>query len=217
MNVPILERTFYAASTLQVARALLGQRLVRCWNGERLSGRIVEVEAYIGTEDAACHARCGRTPRNAVMFGPPGHAYVYFIYGMYHCLNLVTEAEGFPAAVLIRALEPLEGVALMQEARGKVPWRDLLRGPGRLCQALRIDLGLNGADVCQPESGLWVEADEPVPDAQVETTPRINVRGDALALSRPWRWVIRGHPCVSGTKPLMPIPLKNAVPSTGGP
>jgi len=198
MNAPILNRDFYAAPTLQVARALLGQRLVRLWQGQRLSGRIVEVEAYIGREDQASHARRGRTPRNAAMFGPPGHAYVYLIYGMYHCLNLVTETAGFPAAILIRALEPLEGVALMQAQRGQAAWRDLLRGPGRLCQALHIDLSLNGADVCSPTHGLWAEADAAVPEDRVLTTPRIHVRGDAESLARPWRFVICDHPCVSG-------------------
>ncbi len=209
MNAPILQRDFYAAPTLDVARALLGQRLVRLWQGERLSGRIVEVEAYIGMNDEACHASRGRTARNAAMFGPPGHAYVYLIYGMYHCLNLVTETEGFPAAVLIRALEPLEGVEVMQAQRGASSWRDLLRGPGRLCQAMRIDLRLNGADVCRPESGLWVEVDAAVPEEAVERTPRINVRGDGLARTRPWRLTIRGHPCVSGPKTLAPIPQES--------
>ncbi len=202
MKVPILTRDFYTAPTLNVARALLGQRLVRLWQGQRLSGRIVEVEAYIGDGDQASHASRGRTSRNAAMFGPPGHAYVYLIYGMYHCLNLVTEGEGFPAAILIRALEPLEGVEVMQKHRGQVAWRDLLRGPGRLCQALQIDLRLNGADVCDDASGLWVEAETPVPEEAVLRTPRINVRGDALALTRPWRLVLRDHPCVSGSKSL---------------
>ena len=112
-----LERAFYARDTLTVARDLLGRRLVRLRDGERLSGTIVEVEAYIGEGDSACHASRGPTRRNASMYGPPGHAYVYMIYGMYHCLNLVTERDGFAAAVLIRALEPIEGLETMQKLR----------------------------------------------------------------------------------------------------
>ncbi len=202
MNAPVLGRDFYSAPTLSVARALLGQTLVRLWDGQRLSGRIVEVEAYIGYEDRASHAFRGRTERNASMFGPPGHAYVYLIYGMYYCLNLVTEDVGFPAAVLIRALEPLEGVEVMEQHRGTRRWRDLLRGPGRLCQALQIDRALDGADVCTQTSGLWVEMDAPVPDEEVVTTPRINVRDDA----RPWRFAIRHHPCVSGPTRVNGVP-----------
>ena len=140
-----LPRDFFARPTLLVARELLGQRLVRHWEGQRLAGRIVEVEAYIGMDDLASHARFGKTKRNAAMFGPPGCAYVYLIYGMYACLNLVTEAENFPAAVLIRALEPIEGIEIQQQRRGaSVALRDLARGPGRLCQALAIDRSLDG-------------------------------------------------------------------------
>ena len=116
-----LSRGFFARQTLIVAQALLGQRLVRELDGIRLSGRVVEVEAYIGEDDQACHARPGLTKRNAPMYGLPGHAYVYLIYGMHHCLNVVTEREGFPAAVLVRALEPLEGIEKMRELRGGRP------------------------------------------------------------------------------------------------
>jgi DNA-3-methyladenine glycosylase len=112
-----LGRTFYQAKTLELARALLGKRLVRQVRGRRLSGIIVETEAYIGEEDLACHAAAGRTARNEVMYGPPGHAYIYLIYGMHHCLNVVSERRGFPAAVLIRALEPEEGIPIMARRR----------------------------------------------------------------------------------------------------
>lgn len=191
-----LPREFYARDTLLVARELLGQRLVRWLNGERLSGRIVEVEAYIGETDQACHASCGRTARNAVMYGPPGHAYVYFIYGMHHCLNVVTEREGFPAAVLIRALEPLEGVATMRRLRPGRPDRELTNGPAKLCQALDIDRTFNRIDLCA-HGPLFIEAGTPVSEADVGTSPRVGVRGDERALTAPWRFFVRGNPFVS--------------------
>ncbi|MBC7249445.1 MAG: DNA-3-methyladenine glycosylase [Anaerolineae bacterium] len=191
-----LPREFYARDTLLVARELLGQRLVRWLNGERLSGRIVEVEAYIGETDQACHASCGRTARNAVMYGPPGHAYVYLIYGMHHCLNVVTEREGFPAAVLIRALEPLEGVATMRRLRPGRPDRELTNGPAKLCQALDIDRTFNGIDLCA-RGPLFIEAGTPVNETNVGTGPRVGVRGDERALTAPWRFFVRGNPFVS--------------------
>lgn len=191
-----LPREFYARPTLKVAWELLGQRLVRMLNGQRLSGRIVEVEAYLGETDQASHARPGRTRRNAPMYGPPGHAYVYFIYGMYHCLNAVTEAEGSPAAVLIRALEPLEGLEAMRRHRPGRSDRDLTSGPGKLCQALAVDQFLNRADLCQGDK-LWVEADVSVADDQIAIAPRIGVRGDPRARTVPWRFYVRDHPCLS--------------------
>jgi DNA-3-methyladenine glycosylase len=191
-----LPREFYSRSTLTVARELLGQRLVRSFDGQRLAGRIVEVEAYLGETDQASHARPGRTRRNAPMYGPPGHAYIYFIYGMYYCLNAVTEAEGSAAAVLIRALEPLEGIDVMRHHRPGRADRDLASGPGKLCQALAIDRTLNNADLCRGRS-LWIEAATPVPDAQATTSPRIGVRGDKRARTVPWRFYIREHPCLS--------------------
>jgi len=191
-----LPREFYARDTLAVARGLLGQQLVRLLEGERLSGRIVEVEAYVGETDRACHAACGRTARNAVMYGPPGHAYVYFIYGMHHCLNVVTADEGFPAAVLIRALEPVEGLATMRLLRQGRPDRELTSGPAKLCQALAIDRTFNGLDLCA-DGPLFIEAGPPVDDADVETGPRVGVRGDEAALTAPWRFFVRGNPFVS--------------------
>jgi len=195
-----LPHTFFAHDTLTVARAVLGQRVVRLYQGERLSGRIVEVEAYLGEDDLACHARSGQTARNAAMFGPPGHAYVYLIYGMYHCLNLVTECAGTPAAILIRALEPEEGLATQQQLRQGRPLRDLTRGPGRLCQALAIDRTLNGHDLCAPDAALWLEAAPLPPDAIIAQSPRINVRGDERALTVPWRYYLQGNPWVSANR-----------------
>lgn len=195
-----LTREFYGRATLIVARELLGQRLVRLYQGEQLAGRIVEVEAYIGQGDQACHASVGRTARNAVMFGPPGQAYVYFIYGMHYCLNIVTEAEGFPAAVLIRAVEPQAGLATMQALRPGRPLAELTRGPGRLCAALAIDRSCNGVDLCAPDSVLWVEEDAVLPDSAIAASPRIGVRGDSAALQAPWRYYLQGNPWVSGRR-----------------
>jgi DNA-3-methyladenine glycosylase len=188
-DMPRLSRAFYARNTLCVARELLGQRLVRAWAGQRISGRIVEVEAYIGQDDAACHASRGRTARNAVMFGPPGHAYVYFIYGMHYCFNVVTEQEGFAAAVLVRALQPIEGLGIMRSRRRNQSDDWLTNGPAKLCAALAIDRALNGVDLVTG-SELWVEEDDRLADAQVSTGVRIGVRGDQRALTVPWRlWV----------------------------
>jgi DNA-3-methyladenine glycosylase len=192
-----LTREFFARDTLSVARDLLGRWLVRRLGGERVSGRIVEVEAYIGEEDEASHARPGRTRRNEPMYGPPGHAYVYLIYGMYHCFNVVTEHEGFPAAILIRALEPLEGLGTMRERRGDRPDEQLVSGPGRLCEALGIDRQFDGADLCAPDARLFLETGEPVSDDRVAMGPRINVRGNETALNAPWRFYVEGNRYVS--------------------
>jgi DNA-3-methyladenine glycosylase len=182
-----LTRDFYARDTLSVARELLGKRLVRIVEGMRLSGIIIETEAYIGEEDLACHASRGRTPRTEVMYGPPGRAYVYFIYGMYHCLNVVTEPEEFPAAVLVRALEAQEGVERMRGHRGgKEP---LALGPGRLCQALAIDRSLNGVDLCKSEV-LFVEEGLKELPGNVIITPRVGISADEVARTRPWRFAL---------------------------
>jgi DNA-3-methyladenine glycosylase len=192
-----LPRDFFARDTLQVARDLLGQVLVRLLDGQRLSGRIVEVEAYIGEDDLASHARFGRTARNEAMYGPPGHAYVYQIYGLHHCLNIVTGPEGFPAAVLIRALEPLEGLEQMRARRGITDPALLTSGPARLCQAMAIDRRLDKADMCAPDAVLFVEAGAPISDDEVVTGPRVGVQGDLRARTVPWRFYVRNHPCVS--------------------
>jgi DNA-3-methyladenine glycosylase len=192
-----LSRGFFARDTLTVARALLGQRLVRVMDGRRLSGRVVEVEAYIGEDDQACHASCGPTRRNAPMYGPPGHGYVYFVYGMHHCFNIVTRSEGHPAAVLVRALEPLEGVEDMRALRGGRPDLPLTSGPARLCQALAIDRRFDGTDLCASGALLFLEQDTSIPDGAVATGPRVGVRGDEVAITVPWRFYIRGNRYVS--------------------
>ena len=182
------------ADTAAAARALLGAVLVRDLDGERLSGRIVEVEAYLGVIDAACHSFKGETARNAVMFGPPGRAYVYFIYGFHHCLNVVTRPEGMPEAVLIRALEPLEGLERMRENR---KGRDnLTSGPGVLCQALEIDRAFNGHDL--RKSPLKLVRGTPVPGEQVRTSPRIGVAYAGEAAAWPLRFFVQGNRFVSG-------------------
>lgn len=181
---PRLTRRFFQRPTLAVARDLLGARLVRLEpGGRRSSGWIVEAEAYIGPDDLGCHARSGRTARNASMWGPAGHAYVYFTYGMHWCLNVVTEAEGFPAAVLIRALVPVEGLATMRRRRGPPGERDLAGGPAKLCQALGIDRRLDGHDLCSPEAVLFLERGWRVPQADVTTGPRVGLN----TVPEPWR------------------------------
>ena len=182
---------FYAQPTLVVARALLGQRLVRVLDGQRLGGRIVETEAYIGEADRANHASRGWRPRHAVMYGPAGHAYVYLIYGVHHALNAVTEAEGFPAAVLIRAIWPDEGLAVMQAHRRGRPQAEWANGPGKLCQALAIDARFNGVALTT-DADLFIEADEAVPDSLVRQTPRVGVGGDTQARTALWRFVVQG-------------------------
>lgn len=175
--------------TLDVARGLLGCRLVRVLAGQRLSGIITETEAYIGEEDQASHASMGRTARNAVMYGPPGHAYVYLIYGVHHCLNVVTEEEGFPAAVLVRGLQSEEGVDVMRRHRSGRPDFELTNGPGKLCQALQINLAFNDADLVTGEK-LFIEHGNPINKGRIQATPRIGVRGDEAAMTAPWRFVI---------------------------
>ncbi len=191
----VLPKSFYARSALQVAPDLLGCLVVREWQGKKLVGRIVEVEAYLGQEDAASHAYRGPTPRSQVMFGPAGIAYVYLIYGVHHCLNVVTGENGDGQAVLIRALEPVAGVGVMQERRGQQNVRNLTNGPGKLCQALAVDRGLDGHDLAAG-STLWFESGQ-LPDEAICTSPRIGVRGDDYAVRVPWRFFLAGNAFVS--------------------
>ena len=193
-----LNRSFYTRPTRQLAQALLGCRLVRRWHGRRLSGFIVEAEAYIGETDLACHARVGRTQRNAVMYGKPGLAYVYFTYGMHWMLNIVSEEEHFPAAVLIRALEPQEGIDLMLQHRPVSDPIELCRGPAKLTQALRIDQALNGVDLCNRHGDLWIETGVPVPARSVVRGPRVGLGATPEPWkSKPWRYRVKDNPFVS--------------------
>jgi DNA-3-methyladenine glycosylase len=194
-------REFFARDTLSVARDVLGARLVRHLDGQRLSGTVVECEAYIGQDDTACHASHGRTRRNQVMFGPSGYAYVYFTYGMHWMLNIVTEAEGFPAAVLLRALQPQEGIQRMWElrqAKGRPrSERELSSGPARLTQALAIEGSLNRTDLLAGRE-LWLEQGVTFGDQDVLCGPRIGIRTAAEKDQRaPWRFWVRDNPYVS--------------------
>ena len=189
-----LSRLFYQQSTLDVARQLLGKYLVRKHQDGTTVGRIVETEAYVGPEDRACHASRGRTARTKIMFGPAGYAYVYLVYGFHNMLNIVTEAVDFPAAVLIRAVEPVQGVELMRTRRQTEQQQNLASGPGKLCQAFAIDRKLNGDDLCGKV--LYLEhRGEPV--SQVVTTPRIGVDYAGPWKDKPWRFLIKDNEFVS--------------------
>jgi len=201
VSAPALPRRSYLQPTLRVARALLGKTLVHDTAEGRTAGRIVEVEAYRGPADRAAHSSGGRrTPRNEVMYGPAGHAYVYFIYGMYFCMNVVCQPAGVPEAVLLRALEPLEGIALMRQRRSLPDgpeWR-LCRGPGALCRALGITRVENGVDLVH--GPLRILDAPPVPAGRVVRTPRIGVGYAGAHAALPWRFLLRGSPAVSGRR-----------------
>ena len=187
--MPRLPRSFFARPTLTVARELLGQRLVKVERGRRLAGIIVEVEAYIGEEDLACHARVGRTQRTQVMFGPPGHLYVYFTYGMHWMINLVTEREGFPAAALLRTVLPVEGVATMIQRRGRSD--HIADGPAKIAQAFAIDRRWNGADLCSPDADVTIEKAPAAPDSAVRAAPRVGLGNTPEPwLSKKWNFSI---------------------------
>ncbi len=189
-----LPRAFYEQTTVTVATQLLGKYLVRKHPEGDTIGRIVEAEAYVGPQDLACHASKGRTARTEVMFGPAGHAYVYFIYGFYNMLNLVTEAKDYPAAVLIRAAEPVQGIDLMKERRKSSLLRNLASGPGKLCQAFAVDRTLNGADL--GGKILYIE-DHGEPPPKFHTTARIGVDYAGKWKDKPYRFLVRGSEFVS--------------------
>lgn len=181
-----LERAFFNRSTLEVARELIGMRLVRVEGGRQISGFILETEAYRGEEDLGCHAKAGYTPRTKVMYGEPGHAYVYFTYGMHWMLNFVTEKEGFPAAVLIRAVQLEQGLEMVAARRTPQPPHLWTNGPAKICRAFDIDGRLNGYDICQPKAVLYVESradGKPIIELTVTTTPRVGLNN----VPEPWR------------------------------
>jgi DNA-3-methyladenine glycosylase len=192
-----ITRDFYARDTLTVARELIGMHLVHAQGGAVRSGRIVETEAYQGPQDLAAHSSRGRTARTEVMFGPPGHAYVYFIYGFWHCLNVVTEPEGVPHAVLLRALEPVSGI------------EDRTWGPGLLCRAMHIDKRLNGADLCGEV--LWLErpgtAGRRRPP-RIGRSARIGVDYAGEWARRPWRFYDEDSRYVSSVKRRVRAPAR---------
>jgi len=184
-----LSRSFYNRPTLTVARELIGARLVRILDNVKLVGLITETEAYISEKDLACHAKAGLTPRTAPMYGEPGHAYVYFTYGNHWMLNVVTEKQGFPAAVLIRAIQPIEGVDVMMERRSG---RDTF-GPGKLTQAMGITKSENTADLTGTASDLWIEAGVKVPNKSVTIGARVGLNNTPEPwLSKPWRFLVKG-------------------------
>lgn len=201
-----LPRRFYNRPTLDVARDLLGKVLVHNRRGVVTSGIIVEVEAYIGETDPACHAAPGPTNRNAPLYGAPGFAYVYLNYGIHALVNVVTEPEGAPAAVLVRALDPLDGVGVMRRRRARltkgrrarrdeaVPTHELCRGPGNLTMAMGITLADNRADLLGPR--LFID-DRGIRVGEIAWGPRIGIN---VGTEHPWRAFVRGHPAVSGPR-----------------
>lgn len=177
--------------------------MLRCQSAAgEVAVRLTEVEAYGGADDPGSHAFRGRTPRTAVMFGPAGRAYVYFSYGMHWCCNLVTGPDGEAAAVLLRAGEVIDGLALARERRPGAPDRDLCRGPARLCRALAITGALDGVDLTGADASLRLLAGQPVDPGRVRSGPRVGVSGDGGV--RPWRFWVDGEPSVSAYRPAVP-------------
>jgi DNA-3-methyladenine glycosylase len=201
-HVRPLARAFFARNPRRVARELLGKVLVRKTANSRLTARIVEVEAYLGEKDPAAHAAAGQTLRNSVLFGPPGHAYVYFIYGNHYCLNVSCEPEGRAGGILFRALEPLSGIEAMAQSRGITlqgpkDWPKLTSGPGRLCEAFGITrLRDNGCDLTSAMGSLWI-GDDRFSARGIVVGPRIGI---TKAAAMPLRYYLNRNPFVSGPK-----------------
>jgi DNA-3-methyladenine glycosylase len=200
-----LPREFYERNTLDVAKDLLGKHLVRVADGVKRVGKIVEVEAYMGPEDKGAHSHNGRrTERNEVMYGPAGHAYVYIIYGMYSCMNVITEGVGIPRGVLIRALEPIDGLSEMAQSRFGKSYSELKKsqiinltsGPGKLCIAMGITKAThNGVDLCG--DNLYITKSITTDPYQIVSSKRINIDYAEEYIDKPWRFYIKGNPFVS--------------------
>jgi len=192
MTCLLLDRTFYNRPALIVARELIGTILVREEEGRRVGGVIIETEAYSGEDDLGCHCRSGRTERNQAMYGQPGHAYIYFTYGMHWMLNVVVEAEGYPAAILIRAINPTEGLSVIAERRQGQPEKQWTNGPAKVCQALNIDHRFYGVDLCNQESELFIEQGIKFSDSQIEISARVGLNSVPEPWkSKPWRLRIK--------------------------
>lgn len=210
----LLPRKFFLAPPAQVANALLGKILVHIVRGQPLAGRIVETEAYLGEHDPAAHAAAGRTARNAVLFGPAGHAYVYHIYGMHQCLNVSCMPEGEAGCVLLRALEPITGIPTMQHNRGlgAAKIAQIASGPGKLCQALEITRAEdNGRDLTDAASPLQI-MDDGFRCEEIATSPRIGI---TKAAELPLRFFLAGNMCVSSAPRIGLRQQKKIVDETG--
>ena len=197
-KAPRLAQHFYDSNdTSALAQGLLGAKLVTMFRGVRTSGIIVEVEAYLGIDDPACHAARGVTKRNEVMFRSPGYCYVYLIYGMYHCVNVVSDPEGVGSAVLIRAIQPMEGGEVMRKRRGAlVKPLDIARGPGRLCDALAINTGFSGEHFAQ-SSRIWIEPHTTYTASQIHVSGRIGI---SAGQKLPLRFFVKDSSWVSSPK-----------------
>lgn len=189
-----LERSFFQRDTLTVARDLLGHTLVRVSEEGTVKGMIVETEAYLGPRDDAAHSYKKKSSRVQVQYGPAGCAYIYLIYGMYHCLNITTGPEGDPEVVLLRALEPLSGLPLISGRRRTEKPTQLMNGPGKLCQALDIGMGLYGEDICISDQLYMEQGSQPV---MVESSKRIGIDYALLTRDMPWRFSVAGNAFVS--------------------
>lgn len=192
-----MNHSFFRQDTVELARKLLGCLLVHRTTDGVAGGMIVETEAYVGAVDKACHAWQNRSERTEIMYHDGGYAYVYFIYGMHHCFNVVTGPQGEGNAVLIRALEPVLGLDLMQRRRNTKTLQNLCSGPGKVCQALGVTKNEYGLDLCDPASPLRLIRYRNIPDKQIVATPRINVAYAEEAAAWPWRFYVKGNAFVS--------------------